>query len=172
MAWDLAEACRIWIILSHRKVHRMLKSFSAFLCAEVKQSVQYNSYFSSLHWAATVSPTRWDELFMSCLFPPHCHRLGFVQWKQALSSTGRNPKALSGGQRHLHSPLSLCQDCVRTSLHSGCSWALSIAELSQTFLHWMGFNKIIEPNRSLGQVCMSTCPIDWKPWCLVFLSLF
>lgn len=34
---------RIWIILSHRKVHRMLKSFSAFLCAEVKQSMRYNS---------------------------------------------------------------------------------------------------------------------------------
>lgn len=49
---------------------------------------------------------------------------------------------------------------------------LCFAGLSQTFLHWMGFNKRTEPNRSLGQVCMSTCPIDWKPWCLVFLSLF
>lgn len=38
---DLAEAYRIWVTLSHRKVDQMLKSFSAFLCAEVKQSVQY-----------------------------------------------------------------------------------------------------------------------------------
>lgn len=39
----LAKACRIWIILPHRKVHRMLKSFSAFPCAEIRHSLPFNS---------------------------------------------------------------------------------------------------------------------------------
>lgn len=35
----------------------------------------------------------------------------------------------------------------------------------------MGFNKIPVSNRSLGEVYVSACPIDWGPWCILFFSL-
>lgn len=79
---DLAEAYRIWVTLSHRKVDQMLESFSAFLCAEVKQSVQCN-YSLLITPLSCCSLTQWEGWAVHKLPLSGCNHLSFGQQKQA-----------------------------------------------------------------------------------------
>lgn len=87
--------------------------------------------FLSWHWAATASHTGRDEPFNNCSFPPHGHRLGFVQWKQALGSTADTQKFFQECRDPplplAHLPKEVCMSACPTGWGPWCIAFLSLS---------------------------------------------
>lgn len=107
----LAKTRRIWIILSHRKVHGMLKFFSAFPCAEIRQSMPFNSALPvmALCCHSLTHQEGWaiQQLLLSSSLPP----FGLCPVKTGPGLHSRNPEVLSGVQPGPSAQGSLCPAC-------------------------------------------------------------